>query len=395
MYIQHSYKKNMTQKNNQPMLARTRRRLRYLCLFILLFHASNSVRDRTYLHRCAILAPAESPWIKLYRHGDASSFLTMTGLSRQAFSLLLNVLFPDNQQPKKAGRPPLMDPTAQLGLYLFYIGSTMGIKHLCLIFGITPSVCSRTIRAMLLLVVRKLFRHPLAMVHFPDADKMAMFARLINLREPEVNDVIGFMDGISLSSECTSEQFEQNAMYSGYHSDTMVNNIFAYGPDGKVFLCAINFPGSWHDGSITANILPFIQNNIGRYKMCVDQGFPRSGDAAEILVGPISRKKAAKLAPNLRPYLLRLSNVYVSLRQASEWGMRGLQGSFPRCKKRLPGNPLKRKRVIQSIVLVHNFRTEVVGLNQIRTVFDPEYERYISLNGYDRIRRYYFNEDDV
>jgi hypothetical protein len=90
----------------------------------------------------------------------------MTGLSRQAFLLLFDVLFPDNQQPKKAGKPPLMDPTAQLGLYLFFIGSTMGIKHLCLIFGVTPSVCSRTIHAMLLLVVQKLFRHPLAMVSF-------------------------------------------------------------------------------------------------------------------------------------------------------------------------------------------------------------------------------------
>jgi hypothetical protein len=65
--------------------------------------------------------------------------------------------------------------------------------------------------------------------------------------------------------------------------------------------------------------------------------------------------------------------------------MRGLQGTFPRFKKRLPGNPVKRKLVIQSIVLVHNFRTEIVGLNQIRTVFYLEYERYISLYGYDRI----------
>jgi hypothetical protein len=75
--------------------------------------------------------------------------------------------------------------------------------------------------------------------------------------------------------------------------------------------------------------------------------------------------------------------------------MRGLQGAFPRFKKRLPGNPVKQKLLIQSIVLVQNFRTEIVGLNQIRTVFDPEYERCISLYGYDRIQRYYFNEDDV
>ncbi len=30
----------------------------------------------------------------------------------------------------------------------------------------------------------------------------------------------------------TLEPIEQNAMYSGYHSDTMINNLFAYGPDG-------------------------------------------------------------------------------------------------------------------------------------------------------------------
>ena len=40
----------------------------------------------------------------------------------------------------------------------------------------------------------------------------------------------------------------------------------------------------------------------------------------------------------------------------------------------------KGKKVIQSIVLIHNFRTELVGLNQIATVFDPEYERYIIIS---------------
>ncbi len=105
--------------------------------------------------------------------------------------------------------------------------------------------------------------------------------------------------------------------------------------------------------------------------------------------------RQAWLAPNFQPYLIKISNIYVLLQQASEWGMRGLQGSFPWFKKRLPGNNAKQKLVIQSIVYIHNFRTEIMGLNQIRTVFDPEYERYISLCGYDRIRRYYFNEDDV
>jgi len=98
--------------------------------------------------------------------------------------------------------------------------------------------------------------------------------------------MIGFMDGLSLTSECTSEVLEQNSMYNGYHSDIMVNNIVAYGLDGKVFLCGIK-----HDGMISANILPHICKMIGSYKMCVDQSFPRSGDAGLILVSPITQRK--------------------------------------------------------------------------------------------------------
>ncbi len=233
-------------------------------------------------------------------------------------------------------------------------------------------------------------RHQFAKVEFPDERKMVEWAQMIERREPMATDVIGFMDGLSLHSECNSDTYEQNAMYNGYHSDTMVNNVFAYGADGKVFLCGLNFPGSCHDGSITANLLPIIIEKIGSFKICVDQGFPRSGDADGILVGPYSQRSAARLSPILRPYLLKLSNAYVSLRQASEWGMRGLQGSFPRFKRRLPGNKKKRKYIIQSIVFIHNFRTHLMGCNQIKTVFDQEYERVITLNGNDRISRFYF-----
>ncbi len=58
------------------------------------------------------------------------------------------------------------------------------------------------------------------------------FAEMIRRRESLAEAVIGFMDGLS-------------PYYGGYHSDTMVNNVIAYGPDGKVFFAAINFPGSW------------------------------------------------------------------------------------------------------------------------------------------------------
>ena len=96
----------------------------------------------------------------------------------------------------------------------------------------------------------------------------------------------------------------------------------------------------------------------------------------------------------MREYVLRVSNVHTSLHQASEWGMRGMQGSFPRCKKRLPTESRKRRIVLESIILIHNFRTELVGSNQIKTVFDPEYERVINLDGYDHSSKYYLRPED-
>jgi ribosomal protein S27E len=282
-----------------------------------------------------------------------------------------------------------MSPHAELGLFLFYIGSTMQIKHLCLIFGITPTRCSAVIHHLLRAIPSKLRLHAFAKVVFPNNEKMAEFAAMIEQREPLAHDVIGFMDGVALHSECSSEITQQNSMYNGYHSDTMVNNVIAYGADGKVFLCGVNFPGSTHDGSICSNLLPVIKQKIGSFKICVDQGFPRRGDAEGILVGPLSKRSARSLSPILREYILRLSNCYVSLRQASEWGMRCLQGSFPRIKKRLPSEKKKRNQIIQSIILIHNFRTHCIGCNQIKTVFDDEYERVICLNGNDRISRYY------
>ena len=368
-------------------------------LLLVAIEYHNGIRIKRNLLRQAIVMPRSSPWTHLYHNADDDSFFMMTGVTREVFNMLLAIVYPPpdpSSLRSRRGRPRSLLAHSELGMFLFFIGSTMQIKYICILFGCTPSVCSRVLRRLLKTIPRKLRNHDFSKVVFPDEEKMAEYATMIQLREPVAHDVIGFMDGVAVLSECTSETIEQNAMYSGYYSDTVVNNVIAYGADGKVFLCAINFPGSWHDGSICTNILPFIRERIGSYKVCVDQGFPRSGDADGVLVGPISRRSASRLSPILRDYVLRLSNSYVSLRQASEWGMRGLQGSFPRFKKRLPSDKSKRKRILQSIIYIHNFRTHIIGCNQIKTVFDPEYERVFTLNGSDRITRYYnFEGEDL
>jgi len=187
---------------NQPMLFKMRKWVMYFCPFVLLIHASNSVWNRTKLLCHAVLLLFESPWAKLYHHGDALSFLTMKGMTRHPFTLLHDVLL-FGQQPQRTGRPQLMNPTSQLGLFLFFIESIKGYMHICLVFGCTPTVCSRVLNKMLNLVVKKLKRHLLACIRFPNAEQLEYYAQLIHEWEPAVDDVIGFVDGVSLTSECT------------------------------------------------------------------------------------------------------------------------------------------------------------------------------------------------
>ena len=140
---------------------------------VLLLQFHNNIRDRHFLLRSAIVKPRESPWKILYENGDDESFFHLTGLNRRAFRMLMAYIFDLDQFTRRHhGRPRLLGPDGYLGLVLFYLGSTMSYKHLCLIFGITPSVCSRAINWMLKKIVRNLRDHPFARVKFPDGEKM-------------------------------------------------------------------------------------------------------------------------------------------------------------------------------------------------------------------------------
>lgn len=169
----------------------------------------------------------------------------------------------------------------------------------------------------------------------------------------------------------------------------MVNNVFCFAPTGKIIAACINYPGSCHDTQVAEKFIDIVVDTVGPYKICVDQGFPRSGRLFDKFVGPMSVKTRNNIAPVLRRLVMQRHNVYVSLRQSSEWGMRALQGSFTGLRSRLTSESDKIFETIYAIVLLHNFRTQYVGLNQITTVFSAEYEQVINIDGYDRISRYY------
>ncbi len=116
--------------------ATTKYRVTILALVLSLCAYSNSIHDRTWLYREAILPPSKAPWNHLFLHGDHSLFLLMTGLTREAFDMLHDILKPPGHPslPKLKGRKWSLTSEGHLRLFLFYICSTMNYKYLCLLF---------------------------------------------------------------------------------------------------------------------------------------------------------------------------------------------------------------------------------------------------------------------
>jgi hypothetical protein len=145
-----------------------------------------------------------------------------------------------------------------------------------------------------------------------------------------------------------------------------------------------------NDSQVARTLMYLCTRRLKNYKICVDQGFKRTGAMLGLFVGPISKRRLQRLNVDLRKRLVAESNKYVRLRQAVEWGMRSLQGTYSRLTSLLTHDHESRQLLIEGIVLMHNFRTNIVGINQIQTVFGAAYVPLIRMAPhYDRIKRYF------
>ncbi len=107
----------------------------------------NKIHVTCNLLCCSIVMPHQSAWQHLYLNADSRSFMLMTGLSQDVFQKLMDTLSSRSTWSISCtGRPYSFSPSTELGIFLFYIGSTMTLKHLCLIFGMTPAVCSCSLK---------------------------------------------------------------------------------------------------------------------------------------------------------------------------------------------------------------------------------------------------------
>ncbi|KAJ1415732.1 hypothetical protein B484DRAFT_297350, partial [Ochromonadaceae sp. CCMP2298] len=202
-----------------------------------------SQRTRHKLLRAGILPPRLSSWAQLLNYGDTVSFLDVTGFTRHAFMALETALLRVHTVPVK-GSAPALNFRGQIGLYLFYLGSRMNLKHLCLLFGIFPPTASEIILKMMTIVVQGLSDDRHGRVKWPTEVEMEEYAQMVFTRSnSQVANVIAMVDGLAIPCECTDDPLVQNAYFNGYYHDTAVNNVFAFSPTGKIIYACINARG--------------------------------------------------------------------------------------------------------------------------------------------------------
>ena len=188
------------------------------------------------------------------------------------------------------------------------------------------------------------------------------------------------MDGLKVLIEEAPDGIVQSRFYNGWKSAHFVTSVLCFAPHGTIPACFYNVPGCTHDSTVA---------DWGRIYTKLKKIYEDTGWKFVI--------NSAFSSTNI-PYLIRLSQDYLtaddnlqgaddqlldlrikreatSMRQSAEWGMRGIQSSFPRLKDTLPFEEYGERRIIlTSLLLLFNLRARLVGINQITSVYYPALE---------------------
>ena len=217
------------------------------------------------------------------------------------------------------GRRRLLDAEGCLGLVLCWSRTRGAEWSLAVAFGLTGTRVSVYLRLGMRILVTILKADPKSDVRMPDAAEIAMFKEAIVAKHSLLVDCYCMVDGLKLYLQQSGDSVIQSRFYNGWKHDHFVTNIFAFAPNGSIIACTLNAPGTWHDST-----------------------------------------------------LAHWESMYSKPQQAAEWGMRGLQGSFPRLKDRIIYEENgERAIILKFITLLYNYRVRTVGINQILNYYMP------------------------
>jgi hypothetical protein len=116
-----------------------------------------------------------------------------------------------------------------------------------------------------------------------------------------------------------------------------------------------------------------LTNTPEGYYLIANTAFPRGAEQVSMHIrAPIKSRDRLPDNPEERLNLDAVNRQILSCRQAAEWGMRALQGSFGRLQLPLPAeNQGQRADLIEICIRLYNLRVRTVGINQIKNVYEP------------------------
>jgi len=151
----------------------------------------NSIRRRHYVTRSGISSTTASPWHHQYENGDEVSFLNLTGFSclekhlKKCINIYMNVMVRAVQDYS------ILAMNLDSSSFILVQWSIQNYVS----FSDAHQLVTVYIHTFL---TRKLRNRPKAQIHWPNTlVEKEVLADLVNRREPQVDDVIGFTDGIS------------------------------------------------------------------------------------------------------------------------------------------------------------------------------------------------------
>ena len=132
-------------------------------------------------------------------------------------------------------------------------------------------------------------------------------------------------------------------------------------PDGTIPILAMNAPGNMHDSRVSdfGEIYTKLKYLYEKY------GCKSVVDAAFLAKRSTYLVKTNNDITTATRQQIRERTAEISCRQLSEWGMRSLQGSFPRIRERFDYKEMGKRKIIHLIILLSNLQARKVGITQI------------------------------
>ncbi|KAL5492548.1 hypothetical protein ACEPAI_3995 [Sanghuangporus weigelae] len=347
--------------------------------------------QRSYLV-CADLHddPAvDSAWQKLFAQQNDRAFINVMGVDCATFNQVIASGFAKHWRTTPIRRTDVdihgaprngrrsLGASGALGLILHYLNSSAPIKNLQQIFALIPATADCYIHHTLTLLLKTLRRMPETKIKWPSGAEFEDLSQLVHSRHERLHGTFGFIDGLNLPVQESHDPDIENATYNGWLHAHFISNVFVFSPKGTIIACCLNAPGSWHDSRIADVIYAKLRDRTPEgYFLVADSAFPKGTSivARRIRSAPKKGQKGARYPrnPERREAAQAYNRQLISCRQAAEWGMCCLQGSFARLRMPLNiGDGDARLELLETCVRLHNLRTNLVGINQIQNTFEP------------------------